>query len=121
MKAERGDGGDFSALQDDVDRLGGALTAAEAAALGAKTAHSEARQQDNEAREAASRAKLRAQELETEVQTLTKLLKPSDSAEWLPIVQDVRAEPGYELGAGRRAWRRSWTPPPTKQPRLIGE
>lgn len=100
MKADRGDDGDFNALQGDVDRLGDALTTAEAAALSAKTAHSQARQRDNETREAASQAKLRAQELETEVQTLTKLLKPSDSAEWLPIVQDVRAEPGYELALG---------------------
>ncbi len=100
MKAERGGGVDFSALQSDVDHLSEALAAAEAAALGAKAAHSETRRRENEIREAASQAKLRAQELETEVQTLTKLLTPSDSAEWLPVVQDVRAEPGYELALG---------------------
>lgn len=100
IKADRDSAADFDALQADVKRRGEELSVAEAQATAAKTAHGEARQRDADARDAAAEAKLRAQELDTEVQTLTKLLKPSDDAEWLPIVQDVRAAPGYELALG---------------------
>ncbi len=99
LNAERG-GADFTSLKGDIERLTDALATAEAEALEAKTAHSQARGRDSELREAAAEARLQAQELETEVQTLTKLLKPSDDTSWLPIVQDVRAEPGYELALG---------------------
>ena len=99
LTAERG-GADFTSLKDDVERLTAALESAETGALAAKAAHARAREMDSDCREEAERARLHAQELETEVQTLTKLLKPADDARWLPIVQDVSAEPGYELALG---------------------
>ena len=100
LKSERGGDVDFSSLQDDVERLSEALATAEIASLAAKETHAQARRADDETREAATAAKLQAQELETEVETLKKLLKPAENAKWLPIVQAVRAKPGYELALG---------------------
>lgn len=100
ISAERGNESDFKALQDSVSQLAEKLARAETQANTAKDAHAEARRLDAEARDASAAARLHAQELDTEVQTLTKLLKPSEDAAWLPIVQDVRAKPGYELALG---------------------
>jgi chromosome segregation protein len=100
LKAERGAETDFDALQNNVQTLSGALAAADTDATAAKDGHADARRKESEAHEAATQARLRAQELETEVQTLTKLLKPAENAEWLPIVQHVRATPGYEMALG---------------------
>lgn len=100
LKAERNGNNDIKALEDNVERLSAALAKAEAEAESAKMAHTEARAHVNNIQESATQARLHAQELETEVQTLTKLLKPAEDAEWQPIVQDVRAQPGYELALG---------------------
>ncbi|RME95332.1 MAG: chromosome segregation protein SMC, partial [Alphaproteobacteria bacterium] len=100
LKAERGEDGEIAALEEKVATCAARLAQAEEQAAEAKAAHAQARAKENEIREAATAARLRAQELETEVQTLTKLLEPDETATWLPIVQDVRAEPGYELALG---------------------
>ena len=66
---------------------------------------SEAREEAAHAGEAVSRAaaasvKLQVQELETELATLLKLLKPSGKGDWAPIVEAVHIGMGYEQALG---------------------
>lgn len=63
----------------------------------AEQGHDDAKARSEELRELSNTARLRAQNLQTEVQTLTKLLMPSDSEEWPPVVDHVRVSPGYEI------------------------
>ncbi|MGI9381687.1 MAG: chromosome segregation protein SMC [Methyloligellaceae bacterium] len=91
---------DFARLSDEVDRLAGDMARIEAEVDAAEAAHAEARDAERVARDTADQAKLRAQELETEVQTLVKLLKPADAEQWEPVLNDTRAAPGYERALG---------------------
>lgn len=91
---------DISALRARVSELTSRDAPLEERMVAAETALAEARERERQAREEVERLKLRARELETETQTLTKLLKPSDDARWMPIVGKVKVEPGYELALG---------------------
>ncbi len=91
---------DFPHLQQVVERAQAALTAVEAQAVAAEAKATAARDAEAQAREASTRAKLHAQELDTEVQTLRKLLKPAESETWVPVLDEVRAAPGYERALG---------------------
>ncbi|MGI8724211.1 MAG: chromosome segregation protein SMC [Methyloceanibacter sp.] len=59
-----------------------------------------ARAEEAERRVFAAAAKLHRQELDTELATLVKLLKPANAAEWSPIVEQVRITQGYEIALG---------------------
>jgi len=91
---------DNSDLRAKVSALTAQTAALEEQMLSAEKSLEEAREQERAGREAAENSKLRAQELETETQTLTKLLKPADDAKWVPIVGKVKVQPGYELALG---------------------
>ena len=43
---------------------------------------------------------MKARQLETEVATLVKLLMPSESAKWRPVIDEIRVAPGYEVALG---------------------
>ena len=45
-------------------------------------------------------ARLKARQLETEVATLVKLLMPSESAKWRPVVDDIKVARGFEIALG---------------------
>ncbi len=47
-------------------------------------------------RERSHGAKIKAQNLQTEVQTLTKLLIPTEAGEWHAVIDRIRVAPGYE-------------------------
>lgn len=96
---QEGDTG-ISELRAKVGTLSGNAKALEQQVLEAEEALSQVREKERAARETAADAKLRAQELETEAQTLIKLLKPAEDTQWVPIVGKVRVEPGYELAIG---------------------
>ena len=91
---------DFTRLGDEVDRLVAETAEIEAEVDTAEATHAEARDAESAARDAADTAKLRAQELETEMQTLVKLLKPSEAEQWEPVLDDTRVAPGYERALG---------------------
>ncbi len=93
-------GADISGLKAELGRLTAALAGAETTAEQARAALAEAQQQQSDKGEAAARAAVRAQELETEIQTLRKLLQPPEQEQWLPIIRDVRAAQGYETALG---------------------
>jgi chromosome segregation protein len=43
---------------------------------------------------------MKARQLETEIATLVKLLKPADSAKWKPVVDEISVTSGYEVALG---------------------
>ncbi len=91
---------DMDALREKVDRFAEELEVVEAQTADAEAALPEARAREKDAREAASQARLKARQLETEVATLVKLLMPDASAKWRPAVDAVRVSPGYEVALG---------------------
>ena len=62
----------------------------------AEAEETQARAVEAEKREIAATAKLKAQEFETELATLIKLLEPEHEGNWSPIVGQVHIEAGYE-------------------------
>ncbi len=98
LEAETGMDTNLAGLCAEVDRVadlaeetGNALTEAEAN-------EEQARAVEAQLRSRSAAAKLSAQEIETELATLIKLLAPSH--DWIPVVEDVRIEGGYERALG---------------------
>ncbi|MGE0613202.1 MAG: chromosome segregation protein SMC, partial [Hyphomicrobiales bacterium] len=92
-------GGDVEALGAAVKTAAAGFSQAEADTEEAEQALAAARADLDGRTETSRRASLHAQELETETQTLIKLLAPDDSR-WRPVVDDVEARAGYELALG---------------------
>lgn len=92
--------GDMTVLAERVTRLGEDAKTHEDAVGEAEARTTTSREAEAEVREGARKTALRAQELETEVQTLTKLLRPSDDSTHPPIVDEMRVAPGFELALG---------------------
>ncbi len=100
LEAEQGGDAGGSELRSNISALSSSASELETRVIDAEAVLNAARDKEHEAREAAADAKLHAQELETEAQTLVKLLKPAEDLQWAPIVGKVRVEPGYELALG---------------------
>ncbi|MBM3520704.1 MAG: chromosome segregation protein SMC, partial [Alphaproteobacteria bacterium] len=95
--ASSGDGAALSAAAES------ALTAVadmEAAATAAEWAVREARQAENEARATHDEARRRADRLQTEIRTLSTLLKSADGDLWPPLVDQLKVAAGYEAALG---------------------
>lgn len=87
-------------LRPEIERL-----AASVVWLEEKTLEDEKLLQEAETKEAEVREQVRAQEIETrqlerEVETLTKVLKPSAEASWTPVVDQLKVQEGYEAALG---------------------
>ena len=98
-----GAGVDESEHQAEVaalEALTHALEQAEAEALSAEAAHSQAREQEARFRGPLSEADRKAQRLETEVRTLTNLLGSASGGLWPPIVDAISVARGYEAALG---------------------
>ncbi|MEC9367285.1 MAG: AAA family ATPase [Pseudomonadota bacterium] len=93
-------GADLASLEADAARLAEELAAAEAQLSRAEEEQANARAALDAARDAATAASLRAQELETETHTLIKLLRPAEDGGWRPVLEDVETRAGYELALG---------------------
>ena len=100
LEAEQGGDAGISELRSSITALSVSATDLEKRVIEAEGILNGAREKERDARERAADAKLRAHELETEAQTLVKLLKPAEDLQWAPIVGKVRVEPGYELALG---------------------
>ncbi len=74
--------------------------AAEQQAIAAESAHAEARQTEAAARARYQEAERTAQGLETEMQTLAKLLKSEGGGIWPTMIEEVGAAKGYEAALG---------------------
>ncbi len=100
IDAALGEGSEIAGLQDEVARLNAEVQTIEARTGEAETALAEARAAEKQTREHASQTRLNARQLETEAATLIKLLRPADSDQWRPVVDEIRVAPGYETALG---------------------
>jgi chromosome segregation protein len=101
-KLETSSGGETNlvALNTDLARLSGLVETLEAELAASEASEEAAQAREAESRAAAASAKLRVQELHTELATLLKLLRPDEAGAWMPIVDDVRIALGYEQALG---------------------
>ena len=83
-------------LNEKVAALAAKVARAEADLASAEAEEMHARTVEAERREIAAQAKLKAQEFETELATLLKLLEPDHKGDWSPIIGQVHIEAGYE-------------------------
>ncbi|MGB6948483.1 MAG: chromosome segregation protein SMC [Methyloceanibacter sp.] len=88
------------ALNRDLAGLSALVETLETELTTAEMREDAAHESEALSRAAASRFKLEAQELQTELATLLKLLKPAQDGGWTAIVEEVRIDPGYEPALG---------------------
>jgi len=91
---------DLAALSDAAALAQSALSETEAAAVAAEAAHSAARQALDVARAPLLEAERRAQRLDTEAKTLSKLLHIDSKNLWPAVIDDVAVDKGYEAALG---------------------
>ena len=91
---------EFAELAEALEMAQEALSAAEEAAIGAEETHAQAREQEAQARQPLADAERKAQRLETEVRTLSKLLATAESDLWPPVVDEITVAKGYEAALG---------------------
>jgi chromosome segregation protein len=87
-------------LNEDLARLKVLVEGLETELAAAEVGEEKAHASDADSLASAVRTKLQAQELQTELATLLKLLKPADQKGWSPIVEAVRIGSGYEQALG---------------------
>jgi chromosome segregation protein len=87
-------------LREQMEQIAAELEEVEGRTSEAETALPDARAREKEAREAANQSRIKARQLETEVATLVKLLKPDESAKWRPVVDEITVSPGFEIALG---------------------
>jgi chromosome segregation protein len=83
-------------LMEAAEHIAAAAEEVEQQMLAAEAALPQARAREKETRDIAAQARMKARQLETEIATLVKLLKPADSAKWKPVVDEIRVGSGYE-------------------------
>jgi len=76
------------------------LADAESDALKAEQLLVDMRSQESDLRAALQEAKSKAQGLETEVRTLTKILSVSDGDLWPPVIDELKVQAGFEAALG---------------------
>lgn len=85
-----------AALNVSLERATAAVEAAEAQAAGAEAAVASARAEEAKTRSIFDEARRVADRLETEIDTLSKLLVEDDEHAWPRLLDAVSVEPGYE-------------------------
>jgi len=97
---QMGGTGDGPALAAAVDAALAVLASNETAANHAEVALRVARQVEADTRQAHDEARRKAEGLQTEVRTLTNLLKAADNNLWPALVDQLKVERGYEAALG---------------------
>lgn len=87
-------------LAEALENLIEEAAAAEERALLAEEAHVAAREKEAELRGPLTEADRKAQRLETEARTLSKLLDSNAGGLWPPVVEEMKVEKGYEAAIG---------------------
>jgi chromosome segregation protein len=100
LQAGGGDQAELESQARAVDTLTAALGQSEADALAAEAAHASARDAETRARAPLSEAERKAQRLETEVGTLTKLLGSTSGGLWPTALEQTSVAKGYETALG---------------------
>ncbi len=97
---QMGSTGDGPALAAAVEAAVAVLASNETAANHAEVALRVARMVEADARQGHDEARRRAEGLQTEVRTLTNLLKAADNNLWPALVDQLKVERGYEAALG---------------------
>ncbi len=97
LAALLGDAGDGTTLAQAVEHTIGVASAAEQNATHQETAIRVARQVEADKRQAHDEARRRADQLTTEVRTLTNLLRSGGDDLWPSLVDALHVQPGYEV------------------------
>jgi chromosome segregation protein len=97
---QMGSTGDGPALAAAVEAAVAVLASNETAANHAEVALRVARQVEADTRQAHDEARRKAEGLQTEVRTLTNLLKAADNNLWPALVDQLKVERGYEAALG---------------------
>jgi chromosome segregation protein len=100
LRAELAGAGSEAGLGAALDAAVATARAAEEAMMAAEAQHAQARQAEVEARAPFQDAERAAQSLETEAQTLTKLLNAETGGPWPAVVEEIRVAKGYEAALG---------------------
>jgi len=100
LAARIGSTEDGATLAQAVTHAEGVVTEAEAAAGHAEAAIRVARNIETDKRAAHDEARRKADRLQTEVRTLTNLLKAGGDDLWPSLVDQIKVQPGYEAALG---------------------
>ncbi|ODA67252.1 Chromosome partition protein Smc [Methyloligella halotolerans] len=99
-EAKAGENNDLQTLEATAKDLREAVERLEEELSKAEETEEVARSKESDRRSDAAAARLRRQELETELATLTKLLKPAQDEEFEPLISNVSVAEGYEQALG---------------------
>ncbi|XSG81010.1 MAG: chromosome segregation SMC family protein [Methyloligella sp. ZOD6] len=99
-ETQAGEHGDLLTLEETANRLRQALQGLEEELASAEEAEEIARADESDRRSDAAAARLKRQGLETELATLTKLLKPAQDEDFEPLISHVSVAEGYEQALG---------------------
>jgi chromosome segregation protein len=100
LKAELTDDTDAATLAATLEAACEAARALEAEVAAAEARHRELREAETRNRGPLAEAERKAQSLETQVQTLTKLLTAGTSKSWPPVTEEIGVAKGYEAALG---------------------
>ena len=100
LQGEESEQGALEAQARTLEALSAALRQTEAHAAAAEAAHARARDAEARARGPLNEAERKAQRLDTELRTLTKLLGSESGAEWPPVIDQIGVARGYEAALG---------------------
>ncbi|MCJ9736360.1 chromosome segregation protein SMC, partial [Bradyrhizobium sp. PRIMUS42] len=100
LAAETGGFGDLDELTATVETAEQTLAASEAAAQASEAAHVAARQTLESSRSPLVEADKRAQRLETEARTISKILNGETKNLWPPIIDGITVDKGFEKAIG---------------------
>jgi len=99
-EADASEHGDLPGLEETATRLREAVQEVEDELTRAEEAEEVARSKESDRRSDAAAARLKRQELETELATLTKLLKPAQDEDFEPLISQISVAEGYEQALG---------------------
>jgi chromosome segregation protein len=91
---------DLGALQLAADEAAAAVKAREEELSLAEKTHAAAREEELKIRAPLTEAERKAQHLETQVSTLSKLLTAGSGGFWPPVTEEITVEKGYEAALG---------------------
>jgi chromosome segregation protein len=100
LETSAGAGSDETASQAEVARLQQAFRQIEGDLEAAEAKLAKTRGAEDDAREARSKASLKAQQCDTELETLTHMLEPAGGEQWVPVIDAVKVRAGFELALG---------------------
>jgi chromosome segregation protein len=91
---------DMSALQLALDEAFATAKTREEEAVNSERCHAEAREEEIKLRAPAREAENKAQKLETQAATLSKILNAGTASFWPPVTEEIAVPKGYEAALG---------------------